>query len=275
MYLDYYILENLLINYIIINCTTYITKIYTKKSRQIFGAVIGTIYSVMYIYKELEAFFSLPAKFIFFIIIVLISFNITDKKEFFKILFNFYLVNIFISGSTYFIIYFTGISHMTISFFIICSYISCKLLKKIVNDFRLLKHVDDITKKIRIQILDKNIECIALLDSGNLLQDPISKNDVVIIKASLLENFLPKDYNFEKMDISDIQDVTDNLEPRLSSRVRIIPYKHVGDNNAGMILGIKADYLDVDNKKISNIILGISNFDDKEYSAILNPRILY
>ncbi|MBU5335857.1 sigma-E processing peptidase SpoIIGA [Intestinibacter bartlettii] len=275
MYLDYYILENLLINYIIINCTTYITKIYTKKSRQIFGAVIGTIYSVMYIYKELEAFFSLPAKFIFFIIIVLISFNITDKKEFFKILFNFYLVNIFISGSTYFIIYFTGISHMTISFFIICSYISCKLLKKIVNDFRLLKHVDDITKKIRIQILDKNIECIALLDSGNLLQDPISKNDVVIIKASLLEKFLPKDYNFEKMDISDIQDVTDNLEPRLSSRVRIIPYKHVGDNNAGMILGIKADYLDVDNKKISNIILGISNFDDKEYSAILNPRILY
>lgn len=275
MYLDYYILENLLINYIIINCTTYITKIYTKKSRQIFGAVIGTIYSVMYIYKELEIFFSLPAKFIFFIIIVLISFNITDKKEFFKILFNFYLVNIFISGSTYFIIYFTGISHMTISFFIICSYISCRLLKKIVNDFRLLKHVDDITKKIRIKILDKNIECIALLDSGNLLQDPISKNDVVIIKASLLENFLPKDYNFEEMDISDIQDVTDKLEPRLSSRVRIIPYKHVGNNNAGMILGIKADYLDVDNKKISNIILGISNFDDKEYSAILNPRILY
>ncbi len=31
MYLDYYILENLLINYIIINCTTYITKIYTLK----------------------------------------------------------------------------------------------------------------------------------------------------------------------------------------------------------------------------------------------------
>ena len=164
---------------------------------------------------------------------------------------------------------------MTISFFIICSYISCKLLKKIVNDFRLLKHIDDITKKIRIKILDKNIECIALLDSGNLLQDPISKSDVVIIKASLLENFLPENYNFEKMDMSDIQSLTECLEPNLSSRVRIIPYKHVGDNNAGMILGIKADYLDIDNKKISNIILGISNFEDEGYSVILNPRILY
>ena len=34
MYLDYYILENLLINYIIINCTTYITKIYTDNGRR-------------------------------------------------------------------------------------------------------------------------------------------------------------------------------------------------------------------------------------------------
>ena len=275
MYLECYIFENLFINYIIISCTIYITKVYTKKLRQICGAIIGTIYSVMYIFKELEIFFTLPSKFIFFILVVLISFNITNKKDFFKILLSFYLVNIFISGSTYFIIYFTGIDHMTMSFLIICVYISCKLLKKIINDFRLLKHTDDITKKINIVILDKNIECIALLDSGNLLQDPISKSDVVIIKASLLESFLPEDYNLKKMDISDIQTITDSLNPKISSRVRLIPYKHVGDNNGGMILGIKADYLNIDNKKISNIILGISNFDDEGYSAILNPRILY
>ena len=97
----------------------------------------------------------------------------------------------------------------------------------------------------------------------------------VIVKASLLENFLPKNCDFDKMDILNIQSITENLEPRISSRVRLIPYKHVGDNNAGMILGIKADYLDVDNKKISNIILGVSNFNDEGYSAILNPRILY
>lgn len=274
MYLDYYILENLFINYIIINCTTHLTKIYTKKIKQICGALIGTIYSVMYLYKELEKFFLFPFKFIFFILIILISFDISSKNEFIKTMFNFYLVNIFISGSTYFIIYFTDISHMTISFFIICSYISCKLLNRIVNNFKILKHIDDITKKIKINILDKNIECVALLDSGNLLQDPISKNDVVIVKASLLENFLPKGCNFDEMDILDIQSVTDNLEPKVSSRVRIIPYKHVGNNNANMILGIKADYLEVDNKKISNVILGISNFNDDGYSAILNPRIL-
>ena len=151
---------------------------------------------------------------------------------------------------------------------------SSSQVKKIINDFRLLKHIEQVTKEISISILDQNIKCIALLDSGNLLQDPVSKSDVVIIKASLLENFLPKDCNFEKMDISDIQSITDNLSPKISCRVRLIPYKHVGDNNAGMLLGIKADYLNVDDKKIGNIILGISDFKDKEYSAILNPRIL-
>ncbi|MPM56353.1 hypothetical protein SDC9_103155 [bioreactor metagenome] len=41
-----------------------------------------------------------------------------------------------------------------------------------------------------------------------------------------------------------------------------------------MILGFKADYLQIDNKKIGNIVLGISNFKDDNYNAILNPSIL-
>lgn len=273
MYLDCYILENLFINYIIINCTIFITKIYTSKIRQICGAAIGTIYSVMYIYRELEIFFYPISKFIFISFIILISFSVTTKKEFIKVLFNFLLVNIFICGSTYCIIYFTGITYNTISFIMICSYISCKLLKKIINNLRLLNHIDDITKKISINILDKNIECTALLDSGNLLQDPISKDDVVIVNASLLENFLPID--LEQIDISNLQCATKDLEPKVSSRLRLIPYRHIGSDNSNMILGIKADYLNVDNKKIGNIILGISNFEDEKYNAILNPRILY
>ena len=113
------------------------------------------------------------------------------------------------------------------------------------------------------------------IDTDILMKKLNMKNDIAFFDEAQHISFLPENYNFEKMDMSDIQSLTECLEPNLSSRVRIIPYKHVGDNNAGMILGIKADYLDVDNKKISNIILGVSNFNDEGYSAILNPRILY
>ena len=60
----------------------------------------------------------------------------------------------------------------------------------------------------------------------------------------------------------------------LSSRVRLIPYKHAGSNSGSIILGIKADYIEIDKNKISNVVIGLSNFDDSEYDAILNPNIL-
>ncbi|HBH3488234.1 TPA: peptidase, partial [Clostridioides difficile] len=47
-----------------------------------------------------------------------------------------------------------------------------------------------------------------------------------------------------------------------------------GSNKTSIIIGLKADYIEVDEQKIGNIILGISNFNDREYGAIMNPNIL-
>ena len=69
-------------------------------------------------------------------------------------------------------------------------------------------------------------------------------------------------------------EIINDLDDNLSARVRLIPYKHAGSSQANMILGFKADYLEIDEKKIGNVIIGVSNFKDDEYSAILNPSIL-
>ena len=37
---------------------------------------------------------------------------------------------------------------------------------------------------------------------------------------------------------------------------------------------IKDFYVEIDKNKISNVVIGLSNFDDSEYDAILNPSIL-
>ena len=62
------------------------------------------------------------------------------------------------------------------------------------------------------------------------------------------------------------------LDKRYLNRVRIIPYKNISNSN--MILGLKADYIQIGENKISNIVLGITNFDENEYDAILSPSIL-
>lgn len=274
MYIDVYIIENLLINYIIISCTSILTKNTNSHKRKIIGAVVGTIYSVIYLFPRFYLLYTLPSKAVFFVIISLISFIYTNKKEFIRILTTFFLVNFFICGSTYFIIYFTGIEHIKISFIIICVYISCYILRRIYSDITLINHIKEFTKEITISLLGEDFKCTALLDSGNLLKDPLSQSDVVMVNYSLLEKYLPENYNYEGVDASIAEEIINNLSKDISSRVRLIPYKHATSNETTMILGFKADYLQIDNKKIGNIVLGVSNLTDDNYNAILNPSIL-
>ena len=274
MYVDLYIIENLLINYIIISCTSILIKNPNSYKRKIVGSLIGTIYSVIYLFPSFYLLYTLPSKGIFIIIIGLISFVYENKKEFIRILTTFLLVNFFICGSTYFIIYFTGIDHLKISFLIVSVYISCQLLKKIYSDITLITHIKEFTKEITIYFLGEDLKCIALLDSGNLLRDPLSKSDVVMVNSNLLKKYLPENYNYEYVDVKQAEEIINNLSEDISSKVRLIPYNHATSNKTSMILGFKADYLQIDNKKIGNIVLGISNFEDDNYNAILNPSIL-
>ena len=273
MYLDLYIIENLLINYIIISCTSILIKNTNSYKRKIIGAVFGTIYDVAYLFPRFDLLYTFIFKVIFIVIIGLISFVYKNRQEFIRILITFFLVNFFICGSTYFIIYMTGIDHLKISFLIISAYISCQILKKIYSDIRFINHIKEFTKEITISFLGDELKCIALLDSGNLLKDPLSKSDIVMINSDLLKKYLPENYNYENIDVLKLEEIINNLSEDISSRVRMIPYKHATSNNTSMILGFKADYLQIDNKKIGNIVLGISNFKDDNYNAILNPSI--
>ena len=274
MYLDVYIIENLLINYIIISCTSILIKNPNTYMKKIIGSVIGSIYAVIYLFQGTHLLYTLPSKTIFIVIIGLISFVYSDKKEFLRIMIVFFIVNIFICGSTYFIIYFTGMSDLKVSFLIACTYVSCQLLKKIYSDITFINYIKEFTKEITISLLGEDLECIALLDSGNLLKDPISKSDVVMVNSNILKKYLPENYNYEHLDVVLTEEIINSLSEDLSARVRLIPYNHATSNGTSMILGIKADYLQIDNKKIGNIILGISTFNDDNYNAILNPSII-
>ena len=277
VYIEYYVIENLVINYIIISCTSILTKRYNTKKNKLLGASLGGAYSVAYLYPSMNILFTVPFKIIIMSIITLISFRSKSKKDYVHVALVFYLVNIFISGSTYFIIYFTGISHLKISFLIACTYVSCELLKYIYKDLKMLKYIKELTKTININLLEKSFCCKALVDSGNLLKDPISQSDVIIVKSSVLEGFIPEkllNINYEDIDMKKAQEIIGSLDDKTSGRVRIIPYKHAGSNKTSIIIGLKADYIEVDEQKIGNIILGISNFNDREYGAIMNPNIL-
>lgn len=247
-----------------------------SRKKAIIGASLGALYSLAYLFPIFEILFTIPLKILTIFLITLICFDYKDVKSYIRVLSIFYLVNIFISGSTFFTIYFTGISHITVSLVIFICFISSKILNLIYKDIKAHKMIKELKKKINVKVRDNIFKFDALLDSGNLLKDPISKDDVIIVSAKKLEKLLPKEllnYDYGDMSFDKINSLLDKLDINLSSRIRLIPCRKIGNDN-GFVLGIKADYIEVDGSKISSIILGLSNFSDKDdYDAIMNPCV--
>ncbi|MEG2789929.1 MAG: sigma-E processing peptidase SpoIIGA [Romboutsia sp.] len=275
VYVEYYAIENLLINYIIISCTAILTKNYTTNKKKWSGAILGMTYSIAYLFPNLSLMFTLPMKILVILIVAKITFQYQTFQEYIRILLVFYFVNIFIAGSSFFIIYFTGTTHMTISFIILVSYISGIILKYIYNDIKELKYMGSMKKDIKICINKNEVELKALVDTGNLLKDPITKQEVVIISANKLYEILPEEFqklDFKNINMTTINKIIEDVDESISYRIRLIPVKQINDEN--LVIGIKSDYVHVDGHKIPNVILGLSNFNEDGYSAILNPQLL-
>ena len=237
MYIEYYIIENLLKNYINISCTSILKKQYNSKKKWM-GAFLGTLYSLTYIYPSFKLLFTIPFKIIIMAIIIFVSFSHKNKQDLIRTSLVFFLVNIFICGSTYFIIYFTGIEHMKISFLILCVYVSCELLKYIYKDIKSLNYIKSLKRTIDISLLGKHCSCEALVDSGNLLKDPLGNNEVIIVKSKVLKGIISDElveYDYENIDVLEFQSIIDIYEKELSSRIRLIPYEHAGSNKSSII----------------------------------------
>lgn len=140
----------------------------------------------------------------------------------------------------------------------------------------------DMFCKIYININGKKIETIAMVDTGNLLKDPISGCPVVVVEASLLENSIPKEIiqNLENIIGGDFSNVNDEIRNIYLSKLKLIPYSSLGRQN-GMLLGIKADKLEIEteDEKVQkqNIIIGMypqSLTKRGEYRALIGMKLL-
>ena len=126
---------------------------------------------------------------------------------------------------------------------------------------------NELIYEIVINLNGKELKTKVMLDTGNLLKDPISNNPVVLIEKNKLYDILPKSLleNSKNMLGGDWGE-DDSLENEYRTRLRIIPFTSVGKQN-GMMLGIKVDEIkvitDIDEIINTNAIVCIY---EKEFS---------
>lgn len=272
IYLDLILLENIIMNYIIILATGMICKIDIKHSRIFSSSLLGAIYAIISYIAKIEIYTSQITKIFVSIGMVYIAFNSVNLKIMLKQIIIFYLTSFCFGGAAYYLLYninpnliksvnglFTGTYPIKIAmlggilgFFIIN--VSFKIIKS-----KLTKK--DILYDIEIFYNEKKSVIKAILDTGNLLTDPLTKTPVLIVEAKKIKNIIP-----EKI-INNIEDIIYNggfeeIDEEVKRRCMIIPFSTIGKNN-GIIIGFRPDYIKIhtdEGEKIrKKVIVGIYN----------------
>ena len=286
IYLDVIFLENIVINYIMLYVTGIISKAQIKQKRIFLGALIGAIYSIIYYLFRLKIYSSFIIKIILSIVIIYVAFNSSNLKELLKKVLLFYLSSFVFGGAAIAIIYMVNSQNITIQNGVLVGSYTLRTVLigivvayfTIILAFKIIKiSKKDLICEIVVTLNNKEINSKALIDTGNLLKEPITNLPVIVMEHTLLYDILPKEIlnNVEKILGGDFSKIPENIKEEYSAKLKVIPFSSLGKQN-GMLLGIKAENLIInlkeETRKIDKVVIGIYNKSltkNGEYRSLL------
>ncbi len=275
VYLDIIFLENIVINYILLYVTGVISKSQIIQRRLLLGALFGATYSIIYYLFKLKIYSSFITKIVLSIVIIYVSFNSSNLKDLLKKVLLFYLASFVFGGATIAIIYMVNSQNITILNGVLVGNYTIKTILigiiiayfTVIFAFKIIKSKiskNDLICEILVTLNNKKIKTKALIDTGNLLKEPITNLPVVVMEHTLLYDVMPKDIlnNTEKILGGDFSEIQENIKDEYSLKLKVIPFSSLGKQN-GMLLGIKGEdltvYLKDEIKIIDKVIIGIYN----------------
>ena len=121
-----------------------------------------------------------------------------------------------------------------------------------------------------------------MIDTGNMLKEPITNIPVVVVEHTILYECLPKEIlnNLDEILGGSFKNIPEKIKQEYITKFKFIPFSSLGKQN-GMLLGIKAEYIkifeDEKDEKKENIIIGIydkSLTKKGEYRALAGIEIM-
>lgn len=256
IYLDLIFLLNLFFDAILL----LVVNIILKRNVSLFRIFLGSLFGALSIFllfikiNSLELFF---IKILISIIMILVTFNYNNIKTFLTNMGYLYMTSFIMGGFLYFlnmqfsyknngIIFFHNGLSINVIFLIIFSPLIFVLYIK-----QLRKYKINYTNYYKVNIFYKNNEynLTGYLDTGNVLKDPYFNKSIILVEKNI----------FSKIDID---------------KSILVPIWSI--NNKSLLKCFSADYIEINNKKISNVLIGLSNikFNLDGVKCILNNNLL-
>lgn len=293
IYIDIIFIENIIMNTIILYATAIILKQKVKNIRLIISAVIGSIYSILMYITKLTIYSSIISKFILSVVMAYVAFKPNDVKKIFKQIIIFYLTSFVFGGVALNLIYFLRPENINIKNGLFTGEYALKVIMLgAIMAFIIIKISIKIIKTkfntknmycdINLKINEKQIATKAMIDTGNLVKEPITNTPVVIVEESLLEGIIPKEIlkNLENILCGNLENLPQDIQDKYLPKLRCIPFSSLGKEN-GMLVGIRLDKIKIQTEDIDverkDVIAGIYDkkiTKDNKYNALIGLNLL-
>lgn len=225
----------------------------------------GTYLTNSYIYLNLVS------KIILSVAMLYIAFTPKSFKVLFKYITIFYLTSFVFGGCAFFLLYYikpqeilykngflTGTYPIKIALLgAIVGLVILKIAFKVIKN-RLNKN--DMFCDIDINYKGNEINICAMIDTGNLLKDPITKIPVIVVEKDALKKIIDNKVldSLEDVIHGTNVDLIEDIGKDYISRFRLIPFSSLGKQN-GMLIGFKPDEVTIKfdgiDTKIQNVII--------------------
>ena len=197
IYLDIIFFENIIMNYIILLATALILKRRINNIRFFLASTLGSIYVIVTYITNLHTLFGITMKILLSIAITYIAFNSKTFKNHIKDLLVFYLVSFAFGGTAFAMIYLIKpqniimkngvyIGRYALNSILLGGIVGFILINLVFKVIKKKISKDDMYCKLEIYLNKKSSIVKAMVDTGNMLKDPISKMPVAIVEKDAL-----------------------------------------------------------------------------------------
>lgn len=293
IYIDVVLIENLIMNYIILLATGIILKQKIIYIRLIMGSLIGAIYSIIAYMNILEIYSNGILKIVLSVVIIYISFNPPNIKKMLKQLLIFYLTSFAFGGAAFALMYIVKPQEILMKNGLFLGTYPLKTIMLaaiitfiiVITAFKIVKtkiSKKDIYCHICVKVSGKEIRERAMIDTGNLLKEPLTQKPVIVIERNSLYTVLPKEIlnNLDNILGGDLEKVPQDIQKEYIPKLKLIPFSSLGKQN-GMLVGIKSEktkiYYEENEINVKDAVIGIYNKSltkKGEYKALVGIEML-
>ncbi|SMO47898.1 sigma-E processing peptidase SpoIIGA [Melghirimyces algeriensis] len=296
VYADLVFVLNLCIDFLLLWLTSVIRRQQISVWRLLSAASLGACYAVVHLLYPLVLTYTFFGKMLFSVLMVWLAMGYRGPLAFLRNLGVFYLISFVTGGGMFALHYFfsgsvqaSGGILLTQSYgwgspiswvFVLLAFPLVWFYARIsFGSIQERQAVNQYLAPLAIQIGDKKLECVGLMDTGNQLRDPISRTPVIVVELKSLIPFLPEPVVMMAQE-GDLECVEMELSSEWMTRIRFIPFRGVAANG-GMMLALKPDSVEIFQdgiwEKTEKVLVGLDNkqlSSDGTYQAIIHPSCM-